>query len=137
MSTKISKNFTLSELVKTNTGLLNNPNEEQIMNLRVLTAAILQPLRSLLNEKVIITSGFRSKEVNTAVKGSEDSLHMSGMAADFKVKSFALAIEYIKEYLVYTELGIYKTKEGVIKFIHVAYNPLNLSKEIFIKIVKE
>ena len=61
MSTKISKNFTLSELVKTNTGLSNNPNEEQIMNLRMLTAAILQPLRSFLKEKVVITSAFRSK----------------------------------------------------------------------------
>ena len=135
MSTKISKNFTLSELVITNTGLSNNPNEEQIMNLRILTAAILQPLRSFLKEKVIITSGFRSKEVNTAVNGSENSFHMSGMAVDFEVKSFALAIEYIKAYLVYTELGIYKTKKGVIKFIHVAYNPLDLSKEVFIKIV--
>lgn len=136
MERKISKNFTLCEFVKTNTGLLNNPDEVQIMNLRVLTAAILQPLRSHLNEKVDITSGFRSKEVNTAVNGSEGSFHMSGMAADFKVKSFEIAIEYIKEYLVYTELGIYKTKKGVIKFIHVAYNPLDLSKEVFTKIVK-
>ena len=136
MKRKISKNFTLSEFVKTNTDLLNNPNEEQIMNLRILTAAILQPLRSLLNEEVIVTSGFRSKEVNTAVNGSEGSFHMSGMAADFKVKSFELAIEYINAYLEFTELGIYKTKKGVIKFIHVAYNPLNLSKETFIKIVK-
>ena len=136
MSTKISKNFTLSELVKTNTGLLNNPNEEQIVNLRVLTAAILQPLRSSLKESVVITSAFRSKEVNAAVNGSEDSFHMSGMAADFKVKSFELAIGYITAYLEYTELGIYKTKKGVIKFIHVAYNPLNLSKEVFIKIVE-
>lgn len=136
MKRKISKNFTLCEFVKTNTGLLNNPDEVQIVNLRVLTAAILQPLRSLLNEKVVITSGFRSKEVNTAVNGSEGSFHMSGMAADFKVESFELAIEYIKEYLVYTELGVYKTKKGVIKFIHVAYNPLSLSKEVFIKIVE-
>ena len=136
MKRKISKNFTLSEFVKTNTGLLNNPNEEQIMNLRVLTAAILQPLRSHLNEQVNITSGFRSKEVNTAVNGSESSFHMSGMAADFKVKSFTLAMEYILEYLVYTELGIYQTKNGVIRFLHVAYDPLNLSKEVFIKTVK-
>lgn len=136
MKTKISKNFTLSEFVTTNTGLLNNPNEEQIMNLRILTAAILQPVRSLLNEEVNITSGFRSKEVNTAVSGSRGSFHMSGMAADFKVKSFELAIEYINEYLEFTELGIYKTKKGVIRFIHVAYNPLDLSQRVFTKIVK-
>ena len=105
MKRKISKNFTLSELVKTSTGLLNNPNDEQIMNLRILTAAILQPLRSFLNEKVVLTSGFRSKEVNTAVNGSVGSFHMSGMAADFKVKSFQKAVDFIKNYLEFTELG--------------------------------
>ena len=136
MSTKISKNFTLSELVKTNTDLLNNPNDEQIMNLRLLTAAILQPLRSFLNESVVITSAFRSKEVNTAVNGSEDSFHMSGMAADFKVKSFHKAMDFIQDYLEFTELGIYHTETGIIRFIHVAYNPLDLSKEVFTKIVK-
>ena len=136
MSTKISKDFTLSELVKTNTGLLNNPNEEQIINLRVLTAAILQPLRSFLKEGVVITSAFRSKEVNAAVNGSEGSFHMSGMAADFKVKSFSKAIDFIQNYLEFTELGIYQTKKGIIRFLHVAYNPLSLSKEVFIKIVK-
>ena len=136
METKISKDFTLSELVKTNTGLSNNPNEEQIMNLRILTAAILQPLRSFLKESVVITSAFRSKEVNTAVNGSEDSFHMTGMAADFKVKSFHKAMDFIKDYLEFTELGIYHTETGIIRFIHVAYNPLDLSKEVFTKIVK-
>ena len=136
MKRKISKNFTLSELVKTNTGLLNNPNDEQIMNLRILTAAILQPLRSYLDEKVTITSGYRSIQVNSAVGGSANSYHLSGMAADFKVKSFQKAIDFIKNYLEYTELGIYQTKKGVIRFLHVSYDPLDLSKETFIKIVK-
>ena len=136
MKRKISKNFTFSEFVKTNTGLLNTPNGVQIMNLRILTAAILQPLRSYLNESVVITSGFRSKEVNTAVNGSPGSFHMSGMAADFKVKSFQKAVDFIQDYLEFTELGIYQTKKGVIRFLHVAYDPLNLSKEVFIKTVK-
>lgn len=136
MERKISKNFTLCEFVKNNTGLLNNPNEVQVMNLRILTAAILQPLRSHLNEKVNITSGFRSKEVNTAVNGSPGSFHMSGMAADFKVKSFHKAMDFIKDYLEFTELGIYHSETGIIRFIHVAYNPLDLSKEVFTKIVK-
>ena len=62
--------------------------------------------------------------------------HLYGMAADLKVKSFQKAIDYIQDYLEFTELGIYQTKKGVIRFLHVAYDPLNLSKETFIKIVK-
>ena len=136
MKRKISKNFTFEELTSTNTGYFNAPNETQTINLRIVTAAILQPLRSYLNEKVTITSGFRSSQVNIEVHGSAGSFHLSGMAADFEVKSFQKAIDYIKNYLDYTELGIYQTKEGVIRFLHVAYDPLNLSKETFIKIVK-
>ena len=136
MKRKISKDFTFEEFTHTNTGYFNAPDETQTINLRIVTAAILQPLRSYLNEKITITSGYRSVQVNIEVNGSAGSFHLSGMAADFKVKSFELAIEYINAYLEFTELGIYKTKEGVIRFLHVAYDPLNLSKETFIKIVK-
>lgn len=136
MKRKISKNFTFEELTHTTTGCFNAPNDEQVINLRIVTAAILQPLRSYLNEEVTITSGFRSAQVNIEVNGSAGSFHLYGMAADMKVKSFQKAIDYIKKYLEYTELGIYQTEKGVIRFLHVAYNPLNLSKETFIKIVK-
>ena len=136
MKRKISKNFTFEELIHTNTGYFNAPNEAQTINLRILTAAILQPLRSYLNEKVTITSGFRTAQVNTEVNGSASSFHLYGMAADFKVKSFQKAIDFIKNYLEFTELGIYQTKNGVIRFLHVAYDPLDLSKEVFIKTVE-
>ena len=136
MKRKISKNFTLEELTRTNTGYFNVPNEAQTINLRIITAAILQPLRSYLNEEVTITSGFRSAQVNIEVNGSNSSFHLHGMAADFKVKSFRKAIDFIKNNLEYTELGIYQTKKGVIRFLHVAYNPLQLTKEMFIKIVE-
>lgn len=136
MKRKISKNFTFEELTSTNTGYFNVPNEAQIINLRIVAAAVLQPVRSYLNEKVTITSGFRSAQVNIEVSGSAGSFHLYGMAADFKVKSFQKAIDYIQDYLEFTELGIYQTKKGVIRFLHVAYDPLNLSKEVFTKIVK-
>ena len=136
MKTKISKNFTIEELTHTNTGYFNGPNEAQTINLRLVTAAILQPVRSYLNEKVTITSGFRSAQVNIEVNGSAGSFHLYGMAADFKIKSFQKAIDFIKNYLEFTELGIYQTKKGKIRFVHVAYDPLNLSKEVFTKIVK-
>ena len=136
MKRKISKDFTLEEFTRTSTGYFNSPNEVQKINLRLLTAAILQPLRSYLNEKVTITSGYRSAQVNTEVKGSDSSFHLYGMAADFKVISFQKTVDYIENYLEFTELGIYQTKKGVIRFLHVAYNPLDLSKEVFIKTVK-
>jgi uncharacterized protein YcbK (DUF882 family) len=136
MKTKISKNFTFEELVRTSTGYLNAPVNEQEINLRLLTAGILQPLRSYLNEKVVINSGYRSAQVNSEVGGSNNSFHLHGMAADIKVKSFHKAVDFIRDYLEFTELGIYHTETGIIRFLHVAYDPLNLSKEVFFKTVK-
>ncbi|KGE22002.1 peptidase M15, partial [Leptospira interrogans serovar Lai] len=40
----LSKNFTLSELTVTQTGLPNDPDERQIVNLKRLCETILEPL---------------------------------------------------------------------------------------------
>jgi|SRR5690554_3148246 len=82
---QLSKNFTLSEFVKTQTGLDNIPDEKAIANIRDLVDYILQPLRDAFDTPVIITSGYRSPLVNKAVGGSPTSQHMTGQAADFYI----------------------------------------------------
>ena len=61
---KLSKNFSLEELIQSQTALRNNidntPNEVQIANLEELVLNILQPLRDYYEAPVKITSGFRS-----------------------------------------------------------------------------
>ena len=48
---KLSKNFTLAELTKSNTalrlGIDNTPNKEGIYKLRILATTLLQPLKEL------------------------------------------------------------------------------------------
>jgi zinc D-Ala-D-Ala carboxypeptidase len=82
---RVTKNFTLGELVHTDTGLENVPNHAQTQNLIYLTERFLQPLRNLLGKPIIIHSGFRSRAVNNAVGGSATSDHLKGSAADFTV----------------------------------------------------
>lgn len=82
---KLSPHFTLAELTVTNTGLANVPNEKQLANLR-FTASRLETVRALCGDKpMVITSGFRSARVNSAVGGSKTSDHLSGLCADAKV----------------------------------------------------
>lgn len=83
----LSPHFALDEFVVSETaarhGLDNSPNAEQLENLRLL-ARMLESVRVVLNEKpIIVTSGYRSPAVNALVKGSANSAHMSGLAADF------------------------------------------------------
>ena len=84
----LSRNFTLSELIKSDTairrGINNNPNAEQIEKLKALCENILQPVRDHFG-RVKVTSGFRSPELCTAIGSSVNSQHAKAEAADFEV----------------------------------------------------
>ena len=84
----LSRNFTLSELIKSDTairrGINNNPNAEQIEKLKALCENILQPVRDHFG-RVKVTSGFRSVELCEAIGSSARSQHAKAEAADFEV----------------------------------------------------
>lgn len=86
MTTLLSKSFTLEEFIHSNTavrrGIANTPLDWHIANMRALCVNVLQPLRDFLDEPIHISSGFRSKELNDIVGGSETSQHSIGEAAD-------------------------------------------------------
>ena len=84
----LSRNFTLSELIKSDTairrGINNNPNAEQIEKLKGLCENILQPVRDHFG-RVKVTSGFRSVDLCLAIGSSANSQHAKAEAADFEV----------------------------------------------------
>jgi hypothetical protein len=89
----LSNNFSLNELIYSDTairkGILNNPNDEQINNLKLLCENILEPVRNNFNSPVIINSGYRSPEVCLAVGSTIKSQHTKGQAADFEIVGIA------------------------------------------------
>ena len=86
---QLSKHFDLSEFLKTSHAELMPRQEEGVKNfipsLKTLCLYILEPLRNYIGKPMIITSGFRSKELNSAVGGSITSQHCAGQAADFQI----------------------------------------------------
>ena len=84
----LSRNFTLSEMTKSDTairkGINNNPNAEQIEKLKTLCEKILQPVRDHFG-RVKVTSGFRSVELCQAIGSSVNSQHAKAEACDFEV----------------------------------------------------
>lgn len=100
---RLSANFTLAELtvseVAARHGLDNTPPPQVIENLKLL-AQSLQTLRSLFgNNAIIISSGYRSPQVNEKVGGSKNSDHLRGLAADFIVPSFGTPDQVIRAIL--------------------------------------
>ena len=83
----LSRNFTLSELTKSDTairkGIDNGPNADQVDKLKLLCENILQPVRDHFG-RVKVTSGFRSVELCTAIGSSANSQHAKAEAADFE-----------------------------------------------------
>lgn len=96
----LSPNFTLEELVYSNTanskGISNIPNAEVKANLIVL-AQNLELVRSLLNTPILISSGYRSPELNKAVKGAASSQHVLGQAVDFTSPKFGTPRQIIEK----------------------------------------
>lgn len=62
----------------------NDPGKQELINIAVLCAAILQPARDIVKKPLIVTSGFRCKELNQVVGGVSNSFHLRGMAADIR-----------------------------------------------------
>ena len=85
---KLSPNFTLAEMTASQTaerrGLDNTPNATAIANL-TRVAALLEQVRALIGKPIIVTSGYRSPEVNLAIGSTNKSQHPLGCAADIKV----------------------------------------------------
>ena len=84
----LSRNFTLQELIKSDTAIRmninNNPSSGQIEKLKALCENILQPVRDHFG-RVKVTSGFRSPELCLAIGSSVDSQHAKAEAVDFEV----------------------------------------------------
>ncbi len=145
--TKLSEHFTLGELTKTNTGIDNVPNEEQVNNLKRL-CRWLERLRKKWNdyygegdEQLIVNSAFRSKAVNKAVGGVPDSNHLTGCAADIRCVGVEQALRYAVLLLdisdvsreAFDELLIERSNRGAY-WIHFAVRPQgNRRKVMFIK----
>ncbi len=125
--------FTLEELTRSDTAIAkkldNTPDEQAIKNLNTLVDNVLDPLRKLYGKPIIVTSGYRSPEVNKAVKGSKTSQHVLGEAADITVRSKKenkKLFNLIKDNLPFDQL----INEHNYSWVHVSYRDGRLRKQI-------
>ena len=86
------KHFTFDELIHSDTanrlGIDNTPTSEAVSNLNDLVTNVLDRLRGEWGRPIIVTSGYRCKELNAAVGGTRNSQHLKGQAADIVSDDF-------------------------------------------------
>jgi hypothetical protein len=133
---QLTKNFSLEELIHSDTavklGLNNNPNSEEEDNLHELCINVLQPSRDYLNESIKVSSGFRGRELNTAIKGSYTSDHTKGKAADLKCSDNSKLFHYIKDFLNFDQLIWEFGDNEQPSWVHVGYRGVENRKQILI-----
>ena len=124
---KLSKNFTLEELIRSNTaermGFDNVPKDEkEVENLRSLCLEVLQPLRDYVGAPVHINSGYRCPELNMAVGGVKNSQHCRGEAADIRIVSPKQGREWaawIEDNCRFDQMLLERNKNGAV-WLHVS-----------------
>lgn len=129
---RLSKNFTLRELTKSETaaryGIDNKPNPEFTVNLQKLCETVLQPIRDEYKKPIVISSGYRCPLLNKIVKGVPGSDHLVGAAADIhsvsdtiadNKKLFDIILKMIKEKRINVRQLILE-KSG--DWIHISIN---------------
>lgn len=126
------KYFTITELTRSATaqrhGIDNTPTPAVLQALTSLVDNILDPLRRAYGRPILVTSGYRSPELNRAVKGAVGSQHMQGRAADITAGSRAENLRLfrlIRELRLPFDQLIFEKgdrSEGP-DWVHVSYDP--------------
>jgi hypothetical protein len=94
---QLTEHFSLEELTVSDFAVRhqidNSPPADVVDNLRVLAEG-LERVRDVLGGRPIhVNSGYRCKELNTALKGAADSMHMRGLAADIVCPQFGAPLD--------------------------------------------
>ena len=135
---QLSKNFTLIELITSQEaarrGLDNTPTPQVITNLTNLVKNVLQPLRDLVGIPIVISSGYRSSAVNSAIGGAKNSEHMTGCAADFTIpgKTNKETAQLIMYNLTFNQLILefYRADNPYYGWVHCSYSASGNKKEV-------
>jgi len=134
---RISKHISYKEAVGSNyakqKGIKNKPNEEQVENMKLLAEKVFEPLREWVDAPIKVNSMFRSKELNSAIKGSLKSSHLNGEAMDITSmggKSNLEMFHWIKDNLEFDQLIWEFGKEP--KWLHVSYNKDNNRQQVLV-----
>jgi hypothetical protein len=114
------------------------PTPEHIENFKILAENIFEPIRKHFGVPIFVSSGYRSKELNTAIGGSLTSQHCLGQALDLDMDGTKngvtnkMVFEYIKANLNFDQL----INEFNYSWVHVSYNPKGKQRKQILDAVK-
>ena len=137
---KLSDNLSLAEAIYSATalrkGIVNKPTVTHLISLKAVANNIFQPCRNHFGKPLRVTSGYRSKELNKAIGGSNNSQHSKGEALDMRSTSGYTNRElfmFIKDHLTFDQLiGEFPDNVGEFAWVHCSYKEEGNRGEVLI-----
>ena len=136
------KYFSIAEFLRSDAAekyqVSNIPSDEELLavlhNIKALVDNVLDPLRAMIGQPIIITSGYRSQQVNELVGGSKTSQHLTGKAADIHVQGYTpqqmdVVYQTIQMCYNFDQLIFYPSKN----IIHISWNGDKNRQESWVK----
>ena len=130
--------FSISELTSSATalreGIDNRPSKCAYHLLHVLADQLLDPIREAWGKPIIVSSGYRCKELNALVGGVKNSHHLLGCAADIIAGNKADHRRLFKLIQQMQQQGQIRFTqliwEGDGRWIHISYVPSDLRCQV-------
>jgi hypothetical protein len=136
---KISQHLSLSEVTRSETakrkGISNTPTAEHLDNFKLLAEKVFEPIRLHFGVPIHISSGYRSKELNDAIGGSQTSQHSKGQAIDIDMDGSTNGVtnkmiyDFIKEKLDFDQLIWEFGTDLNPDWVHVSYTKTGNRKQ--------
>jgi zinc D-Ala-D-Ala carboxypeptidase len=142
---QLSKHLSLAEVTRSETakrkGISNQPTAEHLENFKKLAENIFEPIREHFKVPILISSGYRSKDLNTAIGGSLTSQHCQGEAIDIDMDgagtiSNADVFKYIKENLNFDQLIWEFGDLDNPDWVHVSYESTGKQRKQILRALK-
>ena len=143
---KLSEHLELAEITRSESakrnGISNMPTEEHIANLKELAEHIFEPIRVNFRQPILISSGYRSKELNAKIGGANSSQHSLGQAIDIDMDGTINGVtnsdifNFIKDKLHFDQLIWEFGNDKNPDWVHVSYSDKH-RKEILIAYKKD
>jgi D-alanyl-D-alanine dipeptidase len=144
---QLSKNLSLAEVIRSETakrkGISNMPTPEHIENFKKLALNIFQPIREHFGVPIHISSGYRSKELNTAIGGATSSQHSSGEAIDIDMDGSASGVtnkqifDFAKNNLNFDQLIWEFGTDSNPDWVHISYESSGKQRKQILKAIKD
>jgi len=143
---KISEHLDLAEVTRSDSakrkGISNMPTPEHIENFKKLAQNIFEPIRKHFGVPIMISSGYRSKALNTAIGGSLTSQHCTGEAIDIDMDGTAngvtnkMVFDYIKDNLSFDQLIFEFGTKDAPDWVHVSFETTGKQRKQILRAVK-